>query len=65
MYALKVAKKPLIIVGKGAAYARAENEVTALVESTGIPFLPTPMGKGVVPDSHKLNISPARSMALK
>lgn len=39
--------------------------MTALVDSTGIPFLPTPMGKGVVPDSHKLNISPARSMALK
>lgn len=36
-----------------------------LVESTGIPFLPTPMGKGVVPDSHQLNISAARSTALK
>ena len=35
------------------------------MEKSGIPFLPTPMGKGVVPDSHKLNISPARSMALK
>lgn len=62
---MKVAKKPLIIVGKGAAYSRAEAEVAALINSTGIPFLPTPMGKGVVKDSHELNISPARSMALK
>jgi len=39
--------------------------VRKLVDITGIPFLPTPMGKGVVSDSHKMNISPARSMALK
>ena len=58
-------KRPLIIVGKGCAYGRAENEVRELVKSTGIPFLPTPMGKGVVPDSHLLNISAARSTALK
>lgn len=65
VYAIKVSRKPLIIVGKGAAYGRAEEEVTALVNSTGIPFLPTPMGKGVVPDSHELNASSARSTALK
>jgi 2-hydroxyacyl-CoA lyase 1 len=64
VYALRTAKKPLIIVGKGAAYGRAEAEVTAFISATGFPFLPTPMGKGVVPDSHELNISPARSMAL-
>jgi 2-hydroxyacyl-CoA lyase 1 len=39
--------------------------VRKLVDVTGIPFLPTPMGKGVVPDSHQLNISAARSTALK
>jgi 2-hydroxyacyl-CoA lyase 1 len=65
VYGLKIAKKPLVIVGKGAAYGRAEAEVTALINSARLPFLPTPMGKGVVPDSHELNISPARSMALQ
>jgi len=55
----------LIIVGKGCAQARVEREVRQLVNTTGIPFLPTPMGKGVVPDSHILNISAARSTALK
>lgn len=62
--ALKSAKRPLVVVGKGAAYARAEDEVRAFLETTQLPFLPTPMGKGVVPDDHELSIAPARSLAL-
>ncbi len=58
------AKNPLIIVGKGAAYSRAENEIKKFVEKTNIPFLPTPMGKGVLPDHHHLCVSAARSKAL-
>ncbi len=42
--AIKKARKPLIIIGKGAAYSHAENEVRQLVENLKIPFLPTPMG---------------------
>ncbi|PVU97221.1 hypothetical protein BB560_005753, partial [Smittium megazygosporum] len=53
------AKSPLVIIGKGAAYSRAENDICELVDLLNIPFLPTPMGKGVVPDSHKLNVSAA------
>ena len=62
---VKGAKAPLIVVGKGAAYARAENSIRQLVERTQIPFLPTPMGKGVLPDSHPLNAASARSTTLK
>ena len=62
--ALKKAKAPLIVIGKGAAYARAEIPIRELVERSRIPFLPTPMGKGVVPDSHPLNAASARSAAL-
>ncbi|PGH12737.1 hypothetical protein AJ79_04098 [Helicocarpus griseus UAMH5409] len=62
---LKSARAPLVVVGKGSAYARAESSIREFVETTGIPFLPTPMGKGVVPDSHPLNTSSARSAALK
>lgn len=62
---VKAAKAPLIVIGKGAAYARAESCIRRLVDSTHIPFLPTPMGKGVVPDSHSLNAASARSSALK
>merc|ERR1719261_2031664 len=62
---LKSAKAPLVIVGKGAAYARAEAECKAFVEKTNIPFLSSPMGKGTIPDDHPLNVIPARSTALK
>lgn len=58
------AKKPLVIVGKGAAYARAENPVREFIYSTNVPFLPTPMGKGVVPDTDERCVSSARTLAL-
>ncbi|KAJ6707458.1 2-HYDROXYACYL-COA LYASE 1 [Salix viminalis] len=61
---LRNAERPLIVFGKGAAYARAENELKRLVESTGFPFLPTPMGKGLLPDTHELAASAARSLAI-
>ena len=62
---LSNAKNPLVICGKGAAYADASNELRHFVESTNIPFLPTPMGKGVISDDHSLCMSSARSFALK
>jgi len=62
---LQDAKAPLLVIGKGAAFARAEAVIRQLVEDTQIPFLPTPMGKGVLPDSHPLNVASARSAALK
>ncbi|VEN56337.1 unnamed protein product [Callosobruchus maculatus] len=57
--------RPLVIVGKGAAYARAENTVRELIETTNLPFLATPMGKGVVPDVSPKCVQPARSTALQ
>ncbi|KAL6720819.1 hypothetical protein ACLMJK_002744 [Lecanora helva] len=62
---LQSAKAPLVVIGKGAANARAENGIRELVNTTNIPFLSTPMGKGVVPDSHPANAASARSTALK
>jgi len=61
---LKGAKKPLIILGKGAAYAQADADVKALVEKTGIPYLPMSMAKGLLPDTHELCASAARSYVL-
>lgn len=61
---LRKAERPLIVFGKGAAYAKAEDELKKLVEKTGIPFLPTPMGKGLLPDDHPLAASAARSLAI-
>ncbi len=63
--ALASAKRPLVIVGKGAAYSRAEAEVRSFIAATRLPFLPSPMGKGVVPDDHPLSVAPARSQALQ
>ncbi|KUJ10999.1 uncharacterized protein LY89DRAFT_234715 [Mollisia scopiformis] len=62
---LKSAKAPLVIVGKGAAYAQAEVTIRKLIDQSNIPFLPTPMGKGVLPDSHPSNTASARSTALE
>uniref|UniRef100_A0A803Q629 2-hydroxyacyl-CoA lyase n=1 Tax=Cannabis sativa TaxID=3483 RepID=A0A803Q629_CANSA len=61
---LRHAERPLIVCGKGAAFARAEEPLKKLVESTGIPFLPTPMGKGLLPDTHELAATAARSLAI-
>ena len=62
---LRFAKSPLVVIGKGAAYAKGETHIRRLIGGTNIPFLPTPMGKGVVPDSHPSNVASARSAALK
>ena len=62
---LKGAKRPLIILGKGAAYAQADEAVRALVETSGIPYVPMSMAKGLLPDTHPLSAGAARSTALK
>ncbi len=62
---LESAERPLIIVGKGMAWSRAEDEVRAFVERTGVPFLASPMGKGVMDDNHPLSVGAARSHALQ
>jgi 2-hydroxyacyl-CoA lyase 1 len=62
---LEKAQRPLVIVGKGMAWSRAEDEVRAFVERTQIPFVRSPMGKGVMPDDHPLAVSAARTLALQ
>uniref|UniRef100_A0A8C0ETQ7 2-hydroxyacyl-CoA lyase n=1 Tax=Bubo bubo TaxID=30461 RepID=A0A8C0ETQ7_BUBBB len=58
-------RQPLLIIGKGAAYSHAENNIRKLVDLCGLPFLPTPMAKGVVPDNHPNCVAAARSTALQ
>jgi oxalyl-CoA decarboxylase len=62
---LKAAKRPLIILGKGAAYAQADEAIRALVEKSGVPFLPMSMAKGLLPDTHPQCAGAARSTVLK
>jgi len=62
---LKSAKRPLIVLGKGAAYAQADDAIRSLVETSGIPYVPMSMAKGLLPDTHPLSAGAARSTALK
>ena len=61
---LASAKKPLIILGKGASYAQADEQVRTFIEKTGIPFLPMSMAKGLLPDDHPQCAASARSLVL-
>ena len=61
---LKTAKRPLILLGKGAAYAQADADIKAFVEQSGIPYLPMSMAKGLLPDTHTQSASAARSFVL-
>ncbi|AZO78261.1 MULTISPECIES: oxalyl-CoA decarboxylase [unclassified Bosea (in: a-proteobacteria)] len=62
---LKGAKRPLIILGKGAAYAQADDAIRQFVEKSGVPFLPMSMAKGLLPDLHPQCAGAARSTVLK
>jgi 2-hydroxyacyl-CoA lyase 1 len=62
---LQRADRPLVLIGKGMAWSRAENEVRAFIERTQLPFLRSPMGKGVMPDDHPLSVAAARTLALQ
>lgn len=62
---LESAERPLVIIGKGMAWSRAEDELRAFIERTRLPFLASPMGKGVLDDDHPLSVGAARSHALK
>jgi len=62
---LKGADRPLIILGKGAAYAQADDAIRSLVEKSGIPFLPMSMAKGLLPDTHPQCAGAARSTVLR
>lgn len=60
---LSTAQRPLVLIGKGAAWADATAPLTSLVER-GIPFVASPMGRGVIPDDHPMAANAARSTAL-
>jgi oxalyl-CoA decarboxylase len=62
---LKGAKRPLIILGKGAAYAQADDAINSFIEKSGAPFLPMSMAKGLLPDTHPQCAGAARSTVLK
>src|ERR1700740_3381611 len=62
---LEKAERPLVLLGKGMAWSRGEDEVRAFIERTQLPFVRSPMGKGVMPDDHPLSAGAARTLALQ
>jgi len=62
---LKEAKRPLIILGKGAAYSQADDAIRELIEKSGVPYLAMSMAKGLLPDTHPQSAGAARSLVLK
>ncbi|MCW2895761.1 MAG: oxalyl-CoA decarboxylase [Actinomycetia bacterium] len=62
---LAAAERPLVVLGKGAAYARADAQLREFIETTGIPYMPMSMAKGLLPDDHPQSAATARSLALK
>jgi oxalyl-CoA decarboxylase len=59
------AQRPLVVLGKGAAYAQADKEIRQFIETTQLPFLPMSMAKGLIPDDHPQSVAAARSLALR
>ncbi len=59
------AQRPLVVLGKGAAYAQADKQIRAFIEATGLPYLPMSMAKGLLPDGHPQSVAAARSLALR
>ncbi len=59
------ALRPLMLLGKGVRWSNANGRLAGLVEALGLPFLPSPMGRGFIPDDHPLCVSGARSHAMR
>jgi oxalyl-CoA decarboxylase len=61
---LAAAERPLVVLGKGAAYSQADAEIRTFLESAKLPYLPMSMAKGLLPDDHPQSVATARSLAL-
>lgn len=62
---LSSAKRPAIVLGKGAQYAQIDDKIKKLVETLGVPFLPMSMAKGLIPDNHPQSAIAARSTIME
>jgi thiamine pyrophosphate-dependent acetolactate synthase large subunit-like protein len=57
------AERPLILIGKGAAWADAQ-EALGQLSDLGIPYVCSPMARGTIPDDHPNFANAARSLAI-
>lgn len=59
------AKRPAILLGKGAAYAQVDDKIKTLIEKYNIPYLPMSMAKGLMPDAGPLSALSCRSTIME
>ena len=62
---LTSAKRPAILLGKGAAYAQTDDNIKKLIETYKIPYLPMSMAKGLMPDDGPLSALSCRSTIME
>lgn len=62
---LKSAKRPAVLLGKGAAYAQVDDKIKKLIETYNIPYLPMSMAKGLMPDNGPLSALSCRSTIME
>ena len=62
---LTSAKRPAILLGKGAAYAQVDDKIKTLIEKYNIPYLPMSMAKGLMPDAGPLSALSCRSTIME
>ena len=62
---LTSAKRPAILLGKGAAYAQVDDKIKTLIEKYNIPYLPMSMAKGLMPDDGPLSALSCRSTIME
>ena len=55
---LRTARRPLLVVGGGARYSGAGDQVVAFAEAHGVPLVETPAGRTLVPHDHPLHGGP-------
>lgn len=55
----KNAQRPLLLIGAGANRKRASDALTTFVDTIGIPFFNTQMGKGIIDERHPLYLGTA------
>ena len=58
---LAQAKRPAVLIGKGAAYAQVDDKIKTLIETYKLPYLPMSMAKGVMPDDGPYSALSCRS----
>ena len=62
---LTSAKRPAILLGKGAAYAQVDDKIKTLIETYKIPYLSMSMAKGLMPDNGELSALSCRSTIME